>query len=168
MSSIDLYLYYGGEPRSDVIHGVMYEGSGKRLEIIQLKKWQEISLKKLKKKITKVLNLDCWFHDITIIYCALHAVFSVCIVYMPTKIKGEKHVKIMFDRINSTPQSKVAKLYIHVEPRTEVSGEYVQQIALEGGGGKNYNHYTLMVIQLLLHAPQLGVRHYHVMRHQLQ
>ena len=125
-------------------------------------------MKKLKKKITKVLNLDCWFHDITIIYCALHAVFSVCIVYMPTKIKGEKHVKIMFDRINSTPQSKVAKLYIHVEPRTEVSGEYVQQIALEGGGGKNYNHYTLMVIQLLLHAPQLGVIHYHVMRHQLQ
>ena len=38
MSSIDLYLYYGGEPRSDVIHGVMYEGFGKRLEIIQLKK----------------------------------------------------------------------------------------------------------------------------------
>ena len=38
MSSIDLYLYYGGEPRSDVIHGVTYEGLGKRLEIIQLKK----------------------------------------------------------------------------------------------------------------------------------
>ena len=38
MGSIDLYLYYGGEPRSDVIHGVMYEGLGKRLEIILLKK----------------------------------------------------------------------------------------------------------------------------------
>ena len=36
MSSIDLYLYYGGEPNSDVIHGVTYEGLGKRLEIIQL------------------------------------------------------------------------------------------------------------------------------------
>ena len=38
MSLIDLYLYYGGEPHSDVIHGVTYEGPGKRLEIIQLKK----------------------------------------------------------------------------------------------------------------------------------
>ena len=26
MSSIDLYLYYGGEPRSDVAHEVTYEG----------------------------------------------------------------------------------------------------------------------------------------------
>ena len=26
MSSIDLYLYYGGEPRSDVTHEVTYEG----------------------------------------------------------------------------------------------------------------------------------------------
>ena len=36
MGSIDLYLYYGGEPHVDVIHGVTYEGSRKRLEIIQL------------------------------------------------------------------------------------------------------------------------------------
>ena len=38
MGSIDLYLYYGGEPCNDVIHGVTYEGPGKMLEIIQLKK----------------------------------------------------------------------------------------------------------------------------------
>ena len=36
MGLIDLYLYYSGEPHSDVIHGVTYEGFGKRLEIIQL------------------------------------------------------------------------------------------------------------------------------------
>ena len=38
MSLIDLYLYYGKEPYSDVTRGVTYEGSGKKLEIIQLKK----------------------------------------------------------------------------------------------------------------------------------
>ena len=38
MSLIDLYLYYGKEPYSDVTHGVMYEGSGKKLEIIWFKK----------------------------------------------------------------------------------------------------------------------------------
>ena len=38
MGSIDLHIYYGGEPHSDVIHGETYERPGKRLEIIQLKK----------------------------------------------------------------------------------------------------------------------------------
>ena len=38
MSSIDLYLYYGGEPCSDVTYGVTYKGLGKNLEIIRLKK----------------------------------------------------------------------------------------------------------------------------------
>ena len=38
MSSIDLYLHYGGELHSDVIviHGLTYEGPNKKLEIIQL------------------------------------------------------------------------------------------------------------------------------------
>ena len=51
MSSIDLYLYYGGEPCNDVTYGVTYEGPGKKIEIIQLKKGQDINLKKLKKKL---------------------------------------------------------------------------------------------------------------------
>ena len=58
MSSIDLYLYYGGEPHSDVTYGVTYEELGKKLEIIQLKKQREINLKKLKKEIMKELDLD--------------------------------------------------------------------------------------------------------------
>ena len=103
MSSIDLYLYYDGEPHSDVIHRVMYEGPGKKLKIIQLKKWREINLKKLKKKIIKELDLDRQFHDIKIIYHAPHAVFNDYIVFTPIEIKGNKHVKIMFDMINSTP-----------------------------------------------------------------
>ena len=136
MSSIDLYLHYGGEPRSDVIHRVTYEGPGKRLEIILLKKWQEINLKKLKKKIMKELDLDCRFHDIKIILRAPLAVFNDHIVFTPIEIKEDKHVKIMFDRINPTPQLKAIELYISVEPHIEVGGEYVQQTILEGGGGE--------------------------------
>ena len=104
MSSIDLYLHYGGELHSDVIviHGLTYEGPNKKLEIIQLKKRREINLKKLKKKIMKKLDLDCRFHDIKIIYRAPLAVFSDRIIFTPIEIKGDKHVKIMFDKINST------------------------------------------------------------------
>ena len=81
MGSIDLYLYYGGEPHSDVIHGVTYERTGKRLEIIQLKKQWEISLRKLKKKIMKELDLDRRSHDIKIIYHSPYAVFNDRIVF---------------------------------------------------------------------------------------
>ena len=136
MGSIDLYLYYGREPRSDVIYGVTYEGPSKRLEIIQLKKQWEINLKKLKKKIMKELDLNRQSHDIKIIYCSPHAVFRDRIVFTPIEIKGDKHVRIMFDRIDSTPQLKVAELYISVESRTELGGEDVQQTIFGGGGGE--------------------------------
>ena len=99
MSSIDLYLYYGREPRNDVT----YEGSGKKLKIIQLKKGRKINLKKLKKKIMKELDLDRRLHDIKIIYRFPHVVFNDDIVFTSIEIKGDKYVKIMFDRINSTP-----------------------------------------------------------------
>ena len=91
MSSIDLILYYGGEPYSDVTYGVTYEGLGKKLEMIQLKKRREINLKKLKKKIMKELDLNCWLHDIKIIYRAPHAVFSNRIVFTHIEI-GRAHV----------------------------------------------------------------------------
>ena len=149
MSSIDLYLYYGGEPCSDVIHRVTYEGLGKRLEIIQLKKLREINLKTLKKKIMKELDLDRRLHDIKIIYRAPHAVFNDHIVFTPIEIKGDKHVKIMFDWINSTPQLKAAELYISVEPRIEVGGEDVQQTTWRVVVGKNSNHYIRIVIRFL-------------------
>ncbi|KAL0007920.1 hypothetical protein SO802_009422, partial [Lithocarpus litseifolius] len=138
MSSIDLYLYYGGEPRSDVTYRVTYEGPSKELEIIQLKKGREINLKKLKKKIMKELDLDRRLHDIKIIYRAPHAVFSDRIVFTPIEIKGDKHVKIMFKRINLTSQLKAAELYLSVEPRKEVGSEDVQQTTLEGGGGEEF------------------------------
>ena len=80
----------------------------------------------VEKKIMKELDLDRRLHDIKIIYCAAHAVFNDRIVFMPIEIKGDKHFKIMFDRINSMPQLKVTELYISVEPHIEVGGEDVQ------------------------------------------
>lgn len=107
-------------------------------------------MKKLKKKIMKELDLDLRFHDIKIIYRSPRAVFSDRTVFTPIEIKGDKHVKIMFDRINSTPQLKAAELYISVEHSTEVGGEYVQQTILEGGGGEE-----LQSLYILPHVQQL-------------
>ena len=84
----------------------------------------------------KRLDFDYWFHDIKIKYHAPHAIFNDCIIFTPIEIKGDKHVKIFFDRINSMPQLKAVELYISVEPHTEVGDEDVQQKTLEGGGGE--------------------------------
>ena len=56
------------------------------------------------------------------------------VIVLSSCLKGEKHVKIMFDKINSMPQLKVAEFYTRVKPCTEVGGEDVQQTTLEGGG----------------------------------
>ena len=69
-------------------YGVTYEGPGKKLETMQLKKRQEINLRKLKKKIMKELNLDRRLHDIKIIYRTPHAMFSDHIVFTPIEIIG--------------------------------------------------------------------------------
>ena len=58
---------------------------------------------KVEKEIMKDLDLDRRFHDIKIIYCAPYAIFSDRIIFTSIEIKGDKHVKIMFDRINSMP-----------------------------------------------------------------
>ena len=66
--------------------------------------------------------------------CYLYICLEI-IFYSSYRIKVLYLSQIMFDRINSTPQFKAVELYISVEPCTEVSGEYVQQTILEGGGG---------------------------------
>ena len=133
-----------------------YEGPGKKLEIIQLKKQREINLKKLKKKIMKELDLDYQLHDIKIIYHAPHAVFNDRIVFTPIEIKRDKHVKIMFDRINSTPQLKAVELYISVEPRIKVGGEDVQQTTLEGGGGEEFQSLHMDIYPTLTPCTTVG------------
>ena len=84
----------------------------------------------------KTLDLNRWFHDITITYRAPHAVFSDQNVFTPISIKGDNHVKIIFDRINSTPQLKATELYISVKPCTIVGSDDAQQTTLEGDGGE--------------------------------
>ena len=125
-------------------------------------------MKKLKNKIMKELDLDRQFHDIKIIYRTPHVVFSDHIVFTPIEIKRDKHIKIMFGRLNFTPHLKAAELYISVETRIEVGGEDVQQTVLEGGGREELQSLHVNGHPTLTHASQLGVIYYHVTRHQLQ
>ena len=80
-------------------------------------------------------------------------------------LKGEKHFKIMFDKINSMPQLKILScIYVWSLVQKSAVKMYNKQL-WRVVDEKNYNHYMLMV---LFHAPQLGFIHYHVTRHELQ
>ena len=50
MSSIDLYLHYGGEPRSDVIHRVTYEGLGKKVRDYSAKRTEGDQFEEIEKE----------------------------------------------------------------------------------------------------------------------
>ena len=84
------------------------------------------TLNDLKRKIMDELNLNPAWYDIKIIYCYPQEVLHEQINYGYMAIKENKHVKMMFNRIQKMSQVNVAELYISLEPVSEVDTEVVQ------------------------------------------
>ena len=76
------------------------------------------------------LNLNPAWYDIMIIYRYPQEVLHERINYGYMVIKEDKHVKMMFNRIQKMPQVNAAKLYISSEPLSEVDTEVVQQTTM--------------------------------------
>ena len=86
------------------------------------------------------LNLNPAWYDIKIIYRYPHEVLHERINYRYMAIKKDKHVKMMFNKIQKMPQVNTAELYVSSEPLAELDTEMVQQtttslqlIALDDG-----------------------------------
>ena len=88
------------------------------------------TLNNLKRKIIDKLNLNPAWYDIKIIYRYPQEVLHERINYGYMVIKEDKHVKMMFNRIQKMPQVNAAKLYISSEPLSEVDTEVVQQTTM--------------------------------------
>ncbi|XP_030936359.1 serine/threonine-protein phosphatase 4 regulatory subunit 2-like [Quercus lobata] len=73
------------------------------------------------------LNLNSAWYDIKIIYRYPQEVLHERVNYRYMAIKEDKHVKMMFNRIQKMPQVNAAELYISSEPLAEVDTEMVQQ-----------------------------------------
>ena len=76
------------------------------------------------------LNLNPAWYDIKIIYRYPQEVLHEWINYGYMPIKEDKHVKMMFNRIQKMPQVNAAELYISSEPLSEVDTEMVQQTTM--------------------------------------
>ena len=73
------------------------------------------TLNDLKREIMDELNLNLTWYDIKIIYRYPQEVLHERINYGYMAIKEDKHVKMMFNRIQKMPQVNVAKLYVSLE-----------------------------------------------------
>ena len=66
-------------------------------------------------------------HNIQITYRMPHEVLKHQINYKYMAIETDKHVKIMFDKLERIPAINGIELYIQLEPRAKVSIEEIQQ-----------------------------------------
>ena len=139
MTVIDINLYYGGELcNDDENEGLPFKGRGIKCYYIQLHRRLK-TLNDLKKIIMEELCVDPILHDIKITFRSPHEVLHERINYRYMAIEKDKHMKIMFDRMERMTQIIAIELYISVEPRAEVGGKEMQQTTpIENNDGHRY------------------------------
>ena len=139
MTVIDINLYYGGELcNDDENEGLPFKGRGIKCYYIQLHRRLK-TLNDLKKIIMEELCVDPILHDIKITFRSPHEVLHERINYRYMAIEKDKHMKIMFDRMERMTQIIAIELYISVEPRSEVGGKEMQQTTpIENNDGHRY------------------------------
>ena len=76
--------------------------------------------------IMEDLRVGLVLYDIKITFCFPHEVLHQCISYRYMAIEEDKHVNIMFDRMEKMAHVNVIELYISVGPHAEVGGKEVQ------------------------------------------
>ena len=87
------------------------------------------TLNHLKIKIMEELQVNPALHDIYIIFRSPHEVLNQCINYRYMAIIEDKHMKIMFNKMQKWEQVANFELYVTLEMCAEVGLKEVVQIA---------------------------------------
>ena len=85
------------------------------------------ALDELKMIVMEELCVNHAMHNIQITYRMPHEVLKCRINYKYMVIEAEKHVKIMFDKLERILEVNGIELYIQLESRAEVDIEEIQQ-----------------------------------------
>ena len=154
MKNIDINVYFGGPLYNpEGIDGFPFRGEGIECYYMMLRRKLK-TLTDLKRKIMDELKLNPAWYDIKIIYRYPQEVLHERINYGYMAIKGDKHVKMMFNRIQKMSQVNAAELYVSLEASVDNSTEVVQETStalqfttLDNGcttmGGYAMGGYTL-------------------------
>ena len=127
MPEIDIILYHRGPLKNaNVNKGLPFEGPGIKLYYMQIDRRLK-TLNELKMIVMEELSVNPAVHNIQITYRMPHEVFKNLINYKYMAIETNKHVKMMFDKLERILEVNGIKLYIQLEFRAEVGIEEIQQ-----------------------------------------
>ena len=120
MPEIDIILYHGGPLKNaNANKGLPFEGPSIKCYYTQIDRRLK-TLDELKMIVMEELCANPAVHNIQITYRMPHEVFKNRINYNYMAIETDKHVKIMFDKLERIPEINGIELYIQLESRVEV------------------------------------------------
>ena len=124
---VDIILYHGGSLKNaNANKGLPFEGPSVKLCYTQID-CRLKPLDELKMIVVEELCANPTVHNIQITYCMPHEVLKNRINYKYMAIETEKHVKMMFDKLERIPEVNYIELYIQLESRAKVGVEEIQQ-----------------------------------------
>ena len=127
MPKIDIILYHSGPLKNaNANKGLPFEKPSIKTYYTQINRRLK-TLDELKMIIMEELYANPIVHNIQITYCMSHEVLQNQINYKYMTIEIDKHVKIMFDKLDRIPAVNGIELYIQLELRAEVGIEEIQQ-----------------------------------------
>ena len=117
MPKIDIILYHGGPLKNaNVNKGLPFEGPGIKTYYTQIDRRLK-TLDELKKIVMEELCENPAIHNIQITYCMPNEILKHRINYKYMVIETDKHVKIMFDKLERIAEVTNIELYIQLESR---------------------------------------------------
>ena len=126
MPEIDIILYHGGPLKNaNANKGLPFEGPGIKTYYTQIDRRLK-TLDELKKIVMEELCENPTVHNIQITYHMPNEILKHQINYKYMAIVTDKHVKIMFDKLERIVEVTNIELYIQLEPRA-VWQEDIQQ-----------------------------------------
>ncbi|XP_030936550.1 uncharacterized protein LOC115961766 [Quercus lobata] len=124
---IDIIIYHGGPLKNaNANKGLPFKGPGIKTYYTQIDRRLK-TLDELKMMVMEDLCENPTVHSIQITYRMPSEILKHRINYKYMAIEADKHVKIMFDKLERIPEVINIELYIQLEPRAEVGIEEIQQ-----------------------------------------
>ena len=124
---IHINIYHGGPlSNANSIDGFPFQDPG--IECYYMMVCRKLkTLNDLKIKIMEELHVNLALHDIHITFHSPHEVLNQRINYIYMAIKEDKHMKIMFNRMQKSSQVTAFELYVTLEPHAEIGVEKILQ-----------------------------------------
>ncbi|KAK9996823.1 hypothetical protein SO802_021509 [Lithocarpus litseifolius] len=127
MTVINLIQYYGGPLKNaNVNKGLLFEGPGIKCYYTQIDRRLK-TLDELKMIVMEEFCVNPAVHNIQITYRSPHEILKHQINYKYMAIEVDKHVKIIFDKLERIPKISGVELYIQLELHAEVGIKEIQQ-----------------------------------------